>query len=100
MGLTGPGTSHEPGSLKSNHQEPVGSMYDCFTLVPKEIFQKTNFQEPVGSTSYRLTLILNNILHISTQNNIVAPLISNMNETDITQKYNSLHQKYVVYYLV
>ena len=54
-----------------------------------------NHQEPIGLTSDRLKFVLNNIRRVLTQNKIMAPFISNTYETDITQKYNSLHRKYV-----
>ena len=70
-------------------------MSDCLTLVPKETLPKSNSQKTAGSTSDCITLLLKKIRHICTQNNIAEPFINNMHESDITQKSNSLHQKYV-----
>ena len=70
-------------------------MSDCLTPVPKETFQKPNRQEPVGSKFDLITLVLKNLHHALTHNNIMVPSISNMYKTDITQKFNSLHIKYV-----
>ena len=58
---------HEPGSPKSNHQNPGGSTSDCLTLVTKKICPKSNSKETVGSTSDRLVLMLNTIRHVCTK---------------------------------
>ena len=70
-------------------------MYEFLTLVPKETCQKSNFQEPIGSTYDHLKLILKNIRHVRTHNNIATPFIINTHETDITQKCSSMHHKYI-----
>ena len=57
--------------------------------------KKSNRQEPEGSSSDRLASLLKNTRHIRTHNKIMAPSISDMYKTDITQKCNGLHQKYV-----
>ena len=93
--LTSPNMSHEPGRPNSVHQEPVGSKTECITIVPNNTFPKSNPQETSGSTYDRLALVLNNIRHICTQNSITALFINNTKKTDIREKYNGLHQKYV-----
>ena len=65
------------------------------TPIPKETCQNSNHQEPVGSTSRRITFVLKKIRNVQTQNKITSSSISNMYETEITKKYNSLHRKYV-----
>ena len=70
-------------------------MSDCLMLVPKETCPKSNRQEHIGSTSDCVTLVINQIRHVHTQNKIAAPLINNTHKIDITQKCNSLHQEYI-----
>ena len=86
---------HDTGGPKSDGQKPGGSTSDRLTLVPNDTCQKSNRQEPAGSTSDHITLLLKKIRHIRTQNKITVPYISNTYETYITQKCNSLHQKYL-----
>ena len=74
-------------------------MSDCLMLVPKETCPKSNRQEHIGSSSDCVTLVINKIRHIHTQNKIAAPLINNTHKIDITQKCNSLHQKYIGKYV-
>ena len=95
IGLTSPDMSHKPRVPKFNRQEPGGSTSGPITLFPKETCSKSNHKEPVGSTYERLTLLLNKIRHISTQNKILAPSINNRHKTDIPQRCNSLHRKCV-----
>ena len=89
-----PNMSHKPGGLESNPQERRGSTSECLTISPKEAYQKSNRQEPVGSTSDHLTFLLKKIWHVRNQNNIAVQLISNTYETELTQRFKSLHQKY------
>ena len=79
---------------KSNCQEPGGSIYYCLTFSLKKTCPKSSRKEPVGSTYQCLTLVLRKICHVCTQNNITAPSINDTHKTDITQNFNSLHQKY------
>ena len=70
-------------------------MSGLLTLVSKKTFQKPKCQEPLGSNFDRLMLVLNNICHVRTQNNIKTPSIRNKYEIDLAQKCNIMHQKYV-----
>ena len=95
LGLTSPNIRHEPEGPNSYHQEPGSSTPDCLTLRSNNTRPKSNHQEPRGSTPDNLILVIKRIFHIRTQNNITTPFINNTHETDITQKCNGLHQKYV-----
>ena len=64
-------------------------------LIPKKTCPKSRSQEPVGSTSDCITLVLNKIRPVRTQNKIATPLMNNTRKTDTTEKCNSLHRKYL-----